>query len=314
MVTSTSTDSGLSSPLYITVGPPCSGKTTWLREQQILDIAIDDQPDVYHPLPWMYFALNHVTDKEQLLHQTIIGKTVRERLYSPEQAELRTVCACLSGKMNAHRLQFELEQQFAREQQRRQQRRNNQDNKVPLAAVIASAVADVLRHSRTSFPATVDLFCVDALFTRNGEKDITAIERAYQTLEAAPTTQPVAWGNTNLRIDSDYSRALEMAYVQERPVHFVVFDATTQICLVNPTRIEYHPDDWQFCLEELMTRNIKRLLEKGRYIPVAVMHDMLHRYFDMIRRPSDNLILTLLRPSRFVRDPRTGLLQVKNQE
>jgi hypothetical protein len=310
MVTSTSTDSSTSSPLYITVGPPCSGKTTWLREQQILDIAIDDQPAVYHPLPWMYFALDHVIDKEQLLNQTLVGKTIRERLCSPEQAELRTVCACLSGKMNAQRLQFELEQQFAREQQRRQQRRNNyQDNKVPLAAVIASAVADVQRHSRSSFPSTVDLFCVDALFTRTG-----AIERAYQALKSVPTTQPVAWGNTNLRIDSDYSRALEMAHVQKRPVHFVVFDATTQICLVNPTRIEYHPDDWQFCMEELMTRNIKRLLEKGRYIPVAVMHDMLHRYFDMIRRPSDNLLQTLLRPSRFVRNPRTGLLQLKNQE
>lgn len=308
MVTSSSSISRPSTcPLYITVGPPCSGKTTWLREHQIRDIAIDDQPHVYCPLPWTYFALDHVLDQQNLLDQTLMGKTIRDRLYDPEQFELRTVCACLSGKMNAQRLQLELEEPFGKD------RRRSKD-KLPLAAVVAAAAADVLRINSTAFPQTVDLFCVDALFTPTGEDRVTAIERAYRQLESVPTTQPVAWGNTNVRIDSDYQRALEMAYAQNRPVHFVVFDTTTQICLVNPTKIEYNQDDMQFCLDELMTRNLKRLLEKGRYIPVLVLKDMLHRYVDVIRRPGDDLIQTLLGPSRFVRDLRTGLLELKTNK
>lgn len=292
-----------SSPLYITVGPPCSGKTTWLRENKIQDIAIDDQPNVYHPLPWTFFAFDHCVDKDNLLDHTIAGKTVRDRLHDQEQQELRTVCAAFTGKVNPQRLQVELEEQFAKDPRRK--------DKLALAAVIAFAASNLPKTSQP-FPKTVDLFCSEALFSPTGDDPpLTAIERAYRKLEAVPTTQPVAWGNTNLRIDSDYKRALEMAYAQHRPVHFVVFDTATQICVLNPTSIRYNKHDVDFCLDELMTRNLKRLITTGRYIPVTVLNDMLKRYVDIIRR--GDLLRAFLGPSRFVRDPRTGLLEPKNK-
>lgn len=297
-------------PLYITIGPPCSGKTTWLSHNKIQDIAIDDQPHVYQPLPWTYFALDQFVDKDSLLEQMVADKTIRDRLYDQRQLELRTVCASLSGKMNSKQLFIELQKQFADQ--------NRHCNEKQLADVIAFAVSNVLRSSSGAFPSTVDLFCFEVLFAPTTDNDdnnstpsngLTAIERAYRKLEAVPVTQPVAWGNTNLRIDSDYRRALEMAYAQKRPVHFVVFDTVTQTCVVNPTFIACHQDDIAFCLDELMRRNIKRLLEKGRYIPVAVLNDMLNRHVEIVRR--GDLLQSFLRPSRFVRDPRTGLLELK---
>ena len=61
-----STHSNGPSPLIITVGPPTSGKTTWLRKMReqtprgaepLLDISLDDQPNVYVRIPWALFCL-----------------------------------------------------------------------------------------------------------------------------------------------------------------------------------------------------------------------------------------------------------------
>jgi uncharacterized membrane protein YgcG len=72
MMTTTSS-TATAAPLYITVGPPCAGKTTWiqrrqreLQEQQsihetkkpqltIHDVSIDDQDGVYVPVPTSWF-------------------------------------------------------------------------------------------------------------------------------------------------------------------------------------------------------------------------------------------------------------------
>ena len=69
-------------PIFITIGPPCCGKTTWIRNQtsqqatykeeqrtfdEIVDVALDDQPGVYVHLPLEEFIscyrnqTNHTT-------------------------------------------------------------------------------------------------------------------------------------------------------------------------------------------------------------------------------------------------------------
>ena len=52
-----STDDHPAAPLYITIGPQCAGKTTYLRKSipDVIDITIDDQDGVYHSLPFGVF-------------------------------------------------------------------------------------------------------------------------------------------------------------------------------------------------------------------------------------------------------------------
>jgi hypothetical protein len=123
-------------PLYITVGPPCAGKTTWVRRMQqtqqqqqesssaglskngnrnnkaatmttIHDVTIDDQPGVYVPLPTSWYLSRHNKknssdgrgDDDAAARRFIVhGKSAYDRIQ--DQVELCTILARLSNQIS----------------------------------------------------------------------------------------------------------------------------------------------------------------------------------------------------------------------
>jgi hypothetical protein len=128
-------------PLYITIGPPCCGKTTWGTEQLkkvvqskqelktqssrnhvgIQDITLDDQDGVYVPLPLFgYFVSNcslesdakdeHDVQKFPCMDTVMYGQTIQERLDSFDQRELRIVLERLTNYIDKNRFKQKLKE------------------------------------------------------------------------------------------------------------------------------------------------------------------------------------------------------------
>lgn len=105
-------------PVYITIGPPCSGKTEALRAYLLSegynpdnvfsrDVALDDQSSVYHriPLAAFLFPSTHLDPSigQQLLKS---GSTVKDRLFDPSydstDQEIRNVMLRIAGRITPH--------------------------------------------------------------------------------------------------------------------------------------------------------------------------------------------------------------------
>ena len=104
-------------PIFITIGPPCSGKTDALRNYLLaegydpddvftkdVDISLSSQSDVYHriPIAQFLFPLTELSDEigNQMLSS---GCTVRDRLLDPTydatDEEIRNVILRIAGRM-----------------------------------------------------------------------------------------------------------------------------------------------------------------------------------------------------------------------
>lgn len=304
-----SLDEGCSSsvqPLYITIGPPCSGKTTWIKRQSsklgsdIVDVCIDDQPGVYYALPTSWFLSNCSSSDDASKGQTlspnlptkettIFGKTVRERI--AEQAELRFVLRRLAKIISAEEFQTALG-----------------SCTLPLhIRPLVEVVEDIMHNAETNnqsiaLPMAIDLFVLEAIFrpsTANSldgdeEDSYSALERIDLLLNdqsKVPLSSPVALGNTNTRA-REYSKALALAEKTNRPVHFAVFyDEEMRIPRI-PCRSDSaigqgdNTGIFDMFVEGsyygLIRRNIDRLLGTGRYIPTNVIWDMRERTIELV--------------------------------
>ncbi|CAB9515374.1 HSPB (Heat shock 27kDa) associated protein 1 [Seminavis robusta] len=297
--------SNLSAPLYITIGPPNSGKTTWLRRQRsgsdLVDVALDDQPNVYMAIPLELFvasqsSLQNGTDltpeHQQLLQQSFFQKTVQERLLAPEQQELRWVLQRLSGKITAAELEESIRSILISKEENETSAGRNMSNTDDNASEkvlqsLLQSTENLLRDDTaiSKVPILVDLFMVEALFQKDPSRNIaqTGIERATNLLRQTPKDVPVAWGNTNTK-PRDYSTALEIAQQQGRPVNFCVFETANNLSSVTPsaaaTESLFDLPSLEF--QELMDRNIRRLVETGRYVPSQVIWDMCGRVTEFL--------------------------------
>jgi hypothetical protein len=188
MMTTTST--AAAAPLYITVGPPCAGKTTWIQRRQrelqdqqsiidetkkpqlIHDVSIDDQDGVYVPVPTSWFLNgqhHHKKSQESdadddsgcsaaaarrlILH----GKSAYDRIQ--DQVELRAILARLSNQITPADCAAKLGQP---------------SSEATRGIVAAVEEYIMLEHANTAaapedtmtiqLPDTIDLFVVEALF------------------------------------------------------------------------------------------------------------------------------------------------------
>lgn len=292
----------VAAPLYITVGPPCSGKTTWLKQQQdsTVDISLDDQPNVYIPIPTDVFAMSADKMLEtkslsseivSLLQTSIYGKTVQERLLSPDQQELRWVVQRMLGLLSEEQLEASLRSVHIIDDISNINPRQPQLSKIQSEEIVRAVVKSVERLIKESqatsiLPETIDLFIVEALFQENPdfnegndqeEDNITGIERATNILRQTSRKTSVAWGNTNTK-PRDYAQALEIAQQQGRPVYFCVFDSGTHgsndaASLFQLPHVSY---------TELIQRNMQRLVNSGRYVPAKAIWDAAQRVKTLI--------------------------------
>ena len=108
-------------PIYITIGPPCSGKTEALRSCLLSDgydpddvftkdVALDDQARVYHRIPLAAYLFPSTQLKPEIAQQTLVsGATVQERLldtsYDQTDQEIRNVILRIAGRMTPEKFQ-----------------------------------------------------------------------------------------------------------------------------------------------------------------------------------------------------------------
>lgn len=246
-------------PLYITVGPPCAGKTTLLLQKGVqASIALDDQPDVYVPIPQRVFV---GYDEEELLDRVYYGASVRERLI--DQKELQTVLCRLEGSLSAEDCRAVISDPLLLEGIDQILRRRQED----AAAVV--------------LPPNIDLYISHAIFRAHPDTNESGLDAAQRLVRQAPLDQPVAWGNTNTQC-RDYQDMLGLASHQGRPVRFLVHQPQS-IDVSNTIQWDMQAD-----LPELMVRNLHRLLETGRYIPVDALRRMCDKSEQLIQSVHDD--------------------------
>jgi len=317
VVTTTATTTA-AAPLYITIGPPCAGKSTWIaaaahrqkegeRQQPITDVCLDDQIGVYHALPCHVFLESGPpddADDDQVLSQVLFGKTVYDRVHAPNQVELRAVLGRLAGRLTT-------QDQFERVLTEAAAMANPNNNNTQVVSTLVRMVEEIVAAAAASdetatiaLPETVDLYVQEAIYRpmtinttdddngNNVTSSTTALERCRGALHWHASSQPgvaLAWGNTNTR-PSDYKMALEVAASSHRPVHFVMYrDSELSSASLSSSVLEDDVFDRDSSLAaenlaDLLRRNVRRLLHTGRYIPASVVADMRQRTADSINR------------------------------
>jgi hypothetical protein len=286
------------SNLIITIGPPACGKTTWLKQQQqtdsslsIVDIALDDQPNVYVSLNTDDYLLvydeyyqqqqrNSSTKTSATTEQNIrkrrlettflFKKSLWERLTAPKEAELIALVACLKGRISTDKLQSLLPN-------------------TEIHRLLVNVVKDVLQSQPSSIhqllPPVIDLYVAESLFAGNviaqTNQKLWGHAAAANNNNNNNTKQySLAWGNTNTQ-PREYQAALEFAWKQRRPVVFCTFepcesvsDESGNIYNNNHAAFDLHVDSFR----TLLTRSVVRLVQTGRYVPAQTIWDMNERW------------------------------------
>lgn len=170
--------------LYIMFGPPCSGKTTWLKEGNITSVSLNDQPNVYIPVStstWMKLSVddgdqdvkNHHTnnvsfDDTRVLH----GKSIRDRILGNDNFELRWVLQRLERKVSQQELKDALVQN------------NSSTEMLPrLLACVEDILIEESECSESySRPDTVDLFVREALWKSHDGTRLTGFQSAKNAM------------------------------------------------------------------------------------------------------------------------------------
>jgi hypothetical protein len=234
-------------PMYITLGPQCCGKTTILKQNNVLDISLDDQAHVYHYVPNRLIGGNNITQQDS---QIIFGKSLLERIN--ENIELRLLLNRWNGTLSPQDFRTSVLQLYPKA------------NQGQLAQEYLATVEGFLsQHPYPSAPQNCAIFVPQALFQKTAQNNMMcAIDRAHHLLHQAPLHQPVAWGNTNTQ-PRDYQKALEIASQQGRPVHFLVYG--------QPHEPNQPPAMPAVPFSQLLRRNLERFQRTGKYVPLGSM-------------------------------------------
>jgi len=273
-------------PMYITIGPQCCGKSSFLRDLEggeIKDICLDDQPDVYVKVSTdiLLHACDEIDNNDnnnnnndkvekqkQQLQRVYHGKSLSERIR--ENVEL--ILILRRWNMDLTVVDFELKiLKYYKER----------NLSLDVAKALITATEDFLLTSSPSnkslaLPRETDVFILESLFQPHPQTRQSAIIRAYEELRKTPKHIPIAWGNTNSK-PRDYERVLEICHQTERSVHFVLCHPEYSSCDgSNLLTLPWVPYD------KLLMRNLHRLQSQGRYIPANAIADCCQRVTALI--------------------------------
>lgn len=328
-------------PIYISIGPQCSGKTTLLSQlqqriskdptQKIHDVTVDEQPGVYIPVDIEFFLLPISTTPLQIsyLNRRILGKTIRSRLQ--EQVESTAVLQRLAGKVTQTQFESTITQLYRNHTQEALTRRNptltisdsiwKNDYHSHAATDLLQVVEefhDQLAASQLLLPPQIQLFIVEALFRPDFHtSNQTAVEAASEQLlflaKTIPSTDALAWGNTNTR-PREYATALAAAMASGRPVYFLAYGDSTRRPKNNRNHNHIGVAKGVFALPklekiDLLRRNIQRLLETGKYVPAKGIWesaDRVERLTETVLRDLDKEVMLRLQQQNQDDDDDTG--------
>ena len=235
-----------SGDLIITIGPQCAGKTTFLRQidHDIVDICLDDQPDVYITVPT---SLVLEPDPEsELLQQSFHNQSLFHRIQN--KVERRLILQRWNQDVSPSEFEKSIVQLYPEDPS--------------LAKLLISAVEEFLLDDLPVIPKTNQLFILESLFEPHPQTGQSAIDRAQKLLQSAmsSSTTTVAWGNTNA-LPRDYVCALQAAKEFKRKVRFVVWGY----------------DLPRVSLKELLLRNLRRFQKSGKFIPAFAIQSTLEK-------------------------------------
>lgn len=285
-------------PLYITIGPPCAGKTTLLRRLQermgtpIQDVTLDEQRDVYVPVPVEYFLVNESHDEQDcFLKKRIQYKTLENRIYdNATNGELRAILQRVNGTLACEDFETCIRNLYTEHAKSSSTNKTNTtDYYSSIATLVIDTVEDLLQSKDTPIPSHIQLFCVESLFRPHPATNKTGIDAAHEELykygKLNTTSTSIAWGNTNTR-PREYRQALQVAAVAQRPVYFIVHasdndgnDTTCQTAATTSTGV-YMPN---VGLKELYKRNVMRMLRTGKFVPGRALvesHDRIQQLME----------------------------------
>ena len=260
----------VSAPLYITIGPQGCGKTTLLKQisPNLRDICLDDQPDVYVPVPTRLLLLNSTSNlspgDQRLCNQSYHGKTLGQRIQE-DNLELKTVLQRCTGQLSPQNFAVLIYQLY--------QDQNKQSEVGQLLVKTVEEFLTLPQITSMQFPNDTQIFILESLFQPYPGTSQSGIQRALQLLKEAPRHIPIAWGNTNSK-PRDYQMALDIASQTKRPVKFVLCHPQNNVTKNNSTGNLAIP--WQ-PLETLLQRNLLRWLETGKYIPASAIAESCQR-------------------------------------
>ena len=317
-------------PIYITVGPQCCGKTTWIQRQEksgsgeILDISLDDGRDVYIPVPTRCLLNiedtvknNTETEKERdddrkILKRMLHGKSLMERIQS-DNLELRLVLQRWTGKLSEEDFKLAMTKHLGTAA-------NDDPNSEKISSESIenwiATVEDFLGGSSNHTPPDETMiFCVESLFRPHPETNRSAIQMATELLHKTGESSQrigkntkkgaVAWGNTNSK-PRDYVVALECAAAQHRPVYFVreekCLDDSNRGANPNMSSTDRRSNKEginsvgtetmmpRASLRTLWLRNLHRYAKTGRFIPANSMELCRHRVDHLLDQAYQNAL------------------------
>lgn len=294
MLTMKASKQQLLQPLYITIGPPCSGKTTLLHRLQermnttIHDVTLDAQRNVYVQVPTHYFLTNNNNDTtDTFLKKRILYKSLSNRIYdNVTNGELRFMIQRFHGKLSSREFESCIRTLYT--QHANVTNNNNETTREyheEMATLVIETVEQVCQEDNNiTLSPFIQLFCVESLFRPHPLNNKTGVDAALDELEqySKLNTTSIAWGNTNTR-PRDYRQALEIAATTKRPVYFIVY-ATNQNNISSSGVHLPHVG-----MRELMKRNIKRMLKTGKFVPGKSLVESNDRIENVLKIASDNL-------------------------
>jgi hypothetical protein len=285
-------------PMYITIGPPCAGKTTLLSRLQshtgapIRDVTLDGQPDVYVEVPTDYFLVNEYNDTDAFLRRRIQYKTLGSRIYNNEtNGELRAIVQRLDGKLSSHEFTNTIQTLYTQHANSTSITNTTIDFQ-EMATLVIDTVEQVCRRqegkTKISLPPCIQLFCVESLFRPHFQTNQTGVETAQEELlfhaneNSTNGTIAVTWGNTNTR-PREYRHALYVAATTRRPVYFIVYAQDNLPVTFSGVHLP------NVGIQQLYKRNLERMLETGKYVPGRALVESHHRIHTFLTTAVGNL-------------------------
>lgn len=245
---------GKLAPLYVTIGPQNSGKTTFLKTiPNLIDVAIDDDPEVYRHIP-LEVIDNINTKNYDMSKYKFHDLNLKDRMKQDGRNEQLQIYNYFTDKISIKKLKKNL-------------RMEEEELKIYIP------ILRKLKKKETKYTCKHFSIYIEEVFSpANYFVQKKTLERLENELSSKPGT-PIAWGQTNFDI-THYSKFLDLAIKYNRPLRFAVWNREFG------KRKKTIEQDLKFLLE----RNILRFMRDGNYVPYKDIQSKLHSIDSILKQ------------------------------
>ena len=233
-------------PLYVTIGPQNSGKTTFLKTiPNLIDVAIDDDPEVYRHLPLE--VIDNINNKNyDMSEYKFHDLELKDRIKKDGNNQQLQIYNYFTDKISIKKLKKSL-------------RMEEEELKIYIPIIRK------LKKKETKYTCKHFSIYIEEVFSpANYFVQKKTLERLEHELSTKPEI-PIAWGQTNFDI-THYNKFLDLAIKYNRPLRFAVWNREFG------KRKKTIDQDLKFLLE----RNILRFMKDGNYVPYKDIQSKLH--------------------------------------